>query len=167
MTINIEWTRDDLKKMLKKKRKKTNIIIFIISFLIYLYIMYSGLKYDYFDNIVILISFVIYLFIIYLFLLLTTKLYVNTRLKRNDKRTKMAYGKYIIKFDDEKVLSIFNEQKISYKWKDISRFKKRKNYFFIRTKNDYIGLTFRRSELKDDYEKALEFVSNKLTKKSK
>ena len=164
MTITIEWTRDDLKKMLRKKRKKTNIIIFVISFLLYLYIMYSGIKYDYFDNLIIFISFAIYLFVIYLFLLFTTKLYVKTRLKRNDKRTKMAYGKYIIKLDDEKVMSIFNEQRISYKWNEISKFKKRKNYFFIRTKNDFIGLTFRRSELKDDYDKALEFVSNKIGK---
>lgn len=166
MTINIEWTRDDLKKLLYKKRKKTNIIIFIISFLIYLYIMYSGLKYEEFDKFVILLSFVIYLFVIYVFLWVTTLLYVKTRLKRNDKRTNMAYGKYVIKLDDEKILSSFNKNTISYKWKDITKFKNKKDYFFLRTKNDFIGLTFRRSELKDDYDKMLEYVSKRIPKKA-
>lgn len=163
MTINIEWTRDDLKKVLIKKRMKTNVVIFILSFLLYLYITYYGFIYKEFDNIKLLFAFVIYLAIIMLFLFLTTKLYVHVRLKRNDKKTNMAYGKYVIKMDDEKILSSFNNNKISYKWKDIRKFKVRKNYFFIRTATDFIGLTFRRSELKDDYDKALAFAKSKIT----
>ena len=163
MTINIEWTRDDLKKVLIKKRMKSNIVIFILSFLLYLYITYYWFVYKEFDNIKLLFAFVVYLAIIMLFLYLTTKLYVHIRLKRNDKRTDMAYGKYVIKMDDEKVLSSFNNNKISYKWKDIKKFKVRRNYFFIRTATDFIGLTFRKSELKDDYNKALEYVKSKIT----
>lgn len=161
MTFEYDWNRNDLKKVIKKKRKISTIIFLSLGTILYFYLTYFGFLSNYFDNIKLILGFFIYLAVIYLIIFLANMIYTNIQLKRNDKRTNNAYGKYIIKVDDEKILSIFNDQKISYKWQDISKLKIRKNYFFIRTKNDYIGLTFRKSTLTDNYDKLLNFIKDK------
>ena len=163
MTYEYEWTRENLKEVLVKKRKKTTIITLIVGTIFYFYLTYFGFMHNYFDNIKLILGFFIYLAVIYLVLLLINFLYIRINLRRNDKRTNKAYGKYIIRMNDKQIESDFNDQKIVYKWEDISKLKVRKNYFFIRTKNDFIGLTFRKNMLKEDYDKVLEYVKKKVT----
>ena len=163
MTLEYEWTRDDLKKVLVNKRKKTTIIILVIGALFYFYLTKFGFMNEYFDSLMLLLGFFIYFAVLYIVLKLINLFYINLNLKRNDKRTNKAYGKYIIRMNDKQIESDFNDQKIVYKWEDISKLKIRKKYFFIRTKNDFIGLTFRKDLLKDDYDKALEYIKEKTT----
>ena len=40
MKFEYEWSKSDLKKELKKKRTKTNIIFLILGILMYLYVIY-------------------------------------------------------------------------------------------------------------------------------
>ena len=163
MTLEYEWTRDDLKKVLVNKRKKTTIIILVIGALFYFYLTKFGFMNEYFDSLMLLLGFFIYFAVLYIVLKLINLFYINLNLKRNDKRTNKAYGKYIIRMNDKQIESDFNDQKIVYKWSDISKLKIRKKYFFIRTKNDFIGLTFRKDMLKDDYDKVLKYVKEKAT----
>ena len=163
MNLEYEWTRDDLKNVLVKKRRITTIIILIIGVAFYFYLTMFGFLNEFFDSFKLFLGFLAYFAILYLILYLINIFYINLNLKRNDKRTNKAYGKYIIKMNDRQIESDFNDQKISYKWEDISKLKIRKNYFFIRTKNDFIGLTFRKNMLKDDYDKVLEYVKKKVT----
>ena len=163
MNLEYEWTRDDLKNVLVKKRRITTIIILIIGVAFYFYLTMFGFLNEFFDSFKLFLGFLAYFAILYLILYLINIFYINLNLKRNDKRTNKAYGKYIIKMNDRQIESDFNDQKISYKWEDISKLKIRKKYFFIRTKNDFIGLTFRKNMLKDDYDKVLEYVKKKVT----
>ena len=163
MNLEYEWTRDDLKNVLVKKRRITTIIILIIGVAFYFYLTMFGFLNEFFDSFKLFLGFLAYFAILYLILYLINIFYINLNLKRNDKRTNKAYGKYIIKMNDRQIESDFNDQKISYKWEDISKLKIRKNYFFIRTKNDFIGLTFRKNMLKDDYDKVLKYVKEKVT----
>ena len=162
MSLEYEWTRDDLKQVLVNKRKKSTIIILVIGILFYFYLTMFGFMNEYFDSIMLLLGFFIYFAVLYLVLKLINLFYIKLNLKRNDKRTNKAYGKYIIRMNDKQIESDFNDQKIVYKWEDISKLKVRKNYFFIRTKNDFIGLTFRKNMLKEDYDKVLEYVKKKV-----
>lgn len=165
MEFSYEWQREDLKKKLTKKRMKTNIIFFILGILLFFYITYSGFVYKEFDNWVIMLWFIIYFFLLLLTLFLSTKWYVRSKLKHNDKKTKNAYGKYIITVDDNKIESKWNKDKISYNWKDINKFKFTKKYFWIKTAQDKIGLVFDRNILnEDDYNKLSNYVKEHIQK---
>ncbi len=152
MKIEYNWSRADLKKELLSKRFKTNIIFFILSIVLYIWFMYAGIVSDAFDNLVIFIGGVVYLFVVSLLLFIFTKIYVTLNLKRNDKNTNKAYGKYIIKTDDNKIEVLINKDKYEYNFSDITQIKSRRNSFFIKTKEDKIGLTFKRKLLNEDYD---------------
>ena len=126
------------------------------NFPTYYYLIRFGLKNEFFDNTKLIVGFIIYFILVWIILYLLNIFYIYRNLKRNDKRTNKAYGKYLIRMNDKQIESDFNNQKIVYKWIDISKVKIRKKYFFIRTKNDFIGLTFRKDMLKDDYQKILD-----------
>lgn len=163
MTLEYVWTREDLKKVLIKKRIPFSLIVIIISIIFYGYLIKFGITNEFFDNTKLILGFLIYLILVCIIVYLLNLFYIFRNLKRNDKRTNKAYGKYIIRMNDKQIESDFNNQKIVYKWKDISKLKIRKKYFFIRTKNDFIGLTFRKDLLKDDYDKALDYIKKKTT----
>lgn len=164
MSFEYEWTRDDLKKVLVKKRTVSTIIILGLATILYFYLTMFGILNENFDTLKLILGFLVYFLVLFFILYFANIWYINLKLKKNDKRTNKAYGKYLIKLDDDKIESIFNKQKISYKWKDISKLKIKKNNFFLRTKNDFIGLTFRKNMLKDDYDKILNYVCRKMTK---
>ena len=97
--------------------------------------------------------------ILCLILFITTKLYVLYSIKKNDKKTNKAYGKYKIVLDKNSITVSINNDKISYKYKDIYKFKQKKHSFFIRTKEDKIGLRFNDKLLnKEDYDKLLDYI---------
>lgn len=162
MSYKYEWTKKDMKKVLKEKRKLSNIIFLIIGICLYFYITYYGFIYNEFDNFKLIIGFLVYILVLIGFLYLTTAIYVYLKLRKNNKLA--SYGTYEIKLTEDDITSSINDKKIVYKWNNIVKFKKRRNCFFIRTKEDKIGLTFRKDILKDDYLKILNFVSKKLKK---
>lgn len=163
MKLEYNWSREDLKHELKDKRYKTNVTLFIVSIILYIWFMYTGIKSNTFDNLVILIGGLVYLFIVGLLLFIFTKIYVALNLKRNDKNTNCAYGKYIVNVNDKKIEVLINKDKYEYNLKDITKIKKSKNSFFIKTNDDKIGLTFKKKLLKDDYEKLYEYINTKIS----
>lgn len=159
MKFEYNWTKDDLKKELLRRRKTSNIVFLIIGILLYFYVMYSGIVSSLFDNKIILLYGLIYTLILCVILFITTKLYVYLNIKRNSKKTDNAYGKYIVKLDKNSIEVSINNRKIKYNYKDITKFKQRKHSFFIRTKDDKIGLRFNDKLLnKEDYDKLLEHI---------
>ena len=117
-----------------------------------------------FDAKIILLGFVIYFMGLLLILLLVTKLYVFLNLRRNDKKTSKAYGTYHVKADENGINSVINDETISYKWKEISKFRKNKHSFFVATKTDQLGLLFDKNYIKDEkYDKLLKFVEERLS----
>lgn len=162
MKLDCSWTRDDLKLYLKKKRKIPNIIFLILG----TYFFFSWTKYGFSDvntdKKILWLGFGIF-FIFMIFLLwAVTKLYIYLKLKRNDKKTSNAYGIYHIEANKKKISSSIGNEKFSYPWEEITSCKVRKNYFLLRTKNDKIGLCFRREVLKEDYDKLLSYVKEQL-----
>lgn len=163
MNIEYNWTRDDLKEKLHKMRTVPNIIFLVLGVAFYVYFTWYAIIEEVFDNKILLLGFIVYFMILILFLLLTTKLYVAINLFRNDRKTSKAYGTYHINVDNNGINSEINEEVISYKWKDISKFKKGKNSFFIATDSDRLGLKFERNSLKEEkYDKLLKYVEEKL-----
>ncbi len=159
MKFEYNWTKDDLKKELLRRRKTSNIVFLIIGILLYFYVMYSGIVSSLFDNKIILLYGLIYICILCLILFITTKLYVLYSLKKNDKKTNKAYGIYKIVLDKNSITVSINNEKISYKYSDIYKFKQNKHSFFIRTKEDKIGLRFNDKILnKEDYDKLVERI---------
>lgn len=165
MNKEYNWGREDLKKELYKKRKKFNIICFIIVVICYLLYISQAIKMKAFDNKWLLVLGLIFITIVLIVLRLSTKLYVFISLKRNDKRTNKAYGKYIISTNEDSISVSINNQNITYKYSDIYKFKKKKDMFFINTSNDKIGLTFKKDMLgSEDYNKLLVLISKKTNK---
>lgn len=166
MKMNLEytWTRDDLKEKLHKMRRVPNAIFLALGIAFYLYITWYGFMDEAFDAKIILLGFVVYFMGLLLVLLLSTKIYVFLNLRRNDKKTAKAYGTYYVKADDDGINSSINDEKISYKWKDISKFRKNKNTFFIATKKDQLGLLFDKHYIKEEkYNKLLNYVEERLS----
>lgn len=165
MKLEYEWTRENLKDKLRNKRKIPNIIFLILGILFFLYVTYYGFVLDEFDSKYLLLGFVLYTSILIILLCIITRLYIFLKLRRNDKKTHKAYGTYYIEVNDDFITSTINDEIISYDWKDITKFKKKKNSFFIATKKDKLGLLFCKSVFEEkDYNKLLEFVNNKLQK---
>lgn len=152
MKVEYEWSRDDLRKELVDKRYKTNIILFVLSIVLFICFMYEGIISDAFDNLVIFIGGLVYIFLVALLLYIFTKIYVTINLKRNDKNTNKAYGKYKISADNKKIEVVINKDKFIYNYADINKIKKKKNMFIIRTKEDKIGLTFKKKLLGNNYD---------------
>ncbi len=163
MNIEYTWTRNDLKEKLHRMRRMPNLIFLILGVIFYLYVTWYGFIDKTFDDKIIILGFIIYFMVLLLFLLLVTKLYVFMNLRRNDKKTSNAYGTYYVSANDEGIQTEINNEKISYKWKEISSFKKNKNGFFIATKKDKLGLLFEKNTIKKDYNKLLKFVETKLS----
>ncbi len=167
MKIECTWTRDDLRKYLWKKRKKTNIIFLVLGACFFFYITYYGYFDRFVDNKVLLLGFVIYFIVLIILLWLMTALYVFLKLKRNDKKTKKAYGTYQIEITSKEISSTFHKQQICYPWKDITTVKMHKNYVFLATKQDKLGLYFRKEILKDQFPKIKNMIQKELTKNKK
>lgn len=162
MNLEYKWTKEDLKKELLNKRYKTNIIFLIMGILLYIWLMYDGIKSELFDNIIIFIGGVIFTFILALVLFITTKVYVSLSIKKNDRNTNKAYGLYKLVLDDKKIMVTINNEVIKYEYKDIIKVKKRKHSFFIRTKDDKIGLLFKENMLgKENYNKVLSYITSR------
>lgn len=162
MNLEYKWTKEDLKKELLNKRYKTNIIFLIMGILLYIWLMYDGIKSELFDNIIIFIGGVTFTFILALVLFITTKVYVSLSIKKNDRNTNKAYGLYKLNLDDKKIMVTINNEVIKYEYKDIIKVKKRKHSFFIRTKDDKIGLLFKENMLgKENYNKVLSYITSR------
>ena len=124
--MNKEYTlgREDLKKELDKKRKIFNIICFIVIVVIYLLYISQAIQMKVFDNKWLLVIGLIFLTVVITILHYSTKLYVFINLRRNDKKTNKAYGTYKIDANCEYISVSINDQKITYKYSDICKFKK-------------------------------------------
>jgi hypothetical protein len=163
MSLEYTWTRNDLKKKLKKKRVIPNIVFSVIGVVLYFYLTYYGLVGNIFDKGILLIGFLVYFTILEIILFLMTHLYVYGRLKVNDRRTSKAYGTYYIVADEKGIKSTINDTVIEYEWNKISKFKHNKKWFFRATKKDRLGLLFNSEVLGEDkYTKLLSYVSKKI-----
>ena len=163
MNLEYTWTRDDLKEKLHKMRRVPNTIFLLLGVFFYVYVTWYGFMEEAFDAKVILLGFVVYFMGILLLLLLSTKIDVFFNLRRNDKKTANAYGTYYVNVDENGIEAEINDEKISYKWKDVSKFKKSRNSFFIATKKDQLGLLFDKNCIDEEsYNKLLKFVENQL-----
>ena len=166
MKIECNWSRNDLKKYLHRQRRIPNIILLVLGIYFFYYITYYAYSDIFVDKTVLLLGFAIYVLLFIVLLWVATKIYVFVKLRRNDKKTSKAYGTYRIEIDKNKIVSIIGDEKISYEWKEISYSKFRKNYFFLATKRDKIGLVFRREILRDDYNPLREKVKKYLKENS-
>ena len=163
MSLEYEWNKEDLKKELQKKRAKTNFIFILIAIFLYLFLMYNGLISKIFDNKIILLYGLVYISIVGIILFISTKLYVYTSLRKNDKKTNKAYGLYKLVLDEKHLNININDTNITYKYEDITKYKKHKNYFFICTNNDKLGLIFKKNVLGNDkYNELIKYLDNKI-----
>ena len=162
MSFEYKWTRDDLKKELMSRQYKNNVFYLVVAIGLYLLIMWSGISSDAFDTKKILLYGLVYVVIIMIFLFVVTKIYVAYSLKKNDKKTNKAYGTYHVFLTDDDITVKINDEVISYKYKDIDKKRKKKNTYFINTREDKLGLLFKRSLLKDDYDKLVDMIESKL-----
>ncbi len=163
MSLEYEWTKTDLRKELVTKRYKTNIIFLIMGVILYVWLMADGIKSELFDNFIILIGGVIFTFVLALVLFITTKLYVAFSMRKNDRNTNKAYGLYKLSINDQCVKVTINNDVIEYDYKDIIKLKKRRHSFFIRTKDDKVGLLFKENMLgKDNYHKVLAYIVDRV-----
>jgi len=163
MKIEYEWSRDDLKNKLKKKRQTPNLVLLILGIGLYFYVTYYGIVWAYFNTWIILAGFVIYLTALLIIIRISTWIYVFSKLRGNDRRTNKAYGTYYIELNDETISSKINDLEIIYKWEEISKFRKNKKQFFVATKKDKLGLLFSKEVLKeDDYNKLLDLVESRI-----
>jgi len=166
MKISYEWTREDLKKKLKKKRFVPNMFLLLNGAFWYFFFTYYAIVWKEFDTFVVLLGFLFFFTILAFSLYLMTYLYVFGRLRMNDKQTSKAYGTYYIEADKEGIKSTINDTVIYYKWEEITKFKKKKKWFFIRTKKDKVGLLFSSDVIeKDDYNKLFSYVKKSLESK--
>jgi len=163
MKLEYEWSREDLKKKLKKKRQIPNLVLLVLGVALYFYVTYYGIMWAYFDTWIILVGFLIYFTLLLIIVRISTWVFVFSRLRGNDKKTQNAYGTYYIELNDETISSKINDIDITYKWEDISKFKKNKKQFFVATKKDKLGLLFTKEVIKEDeYNKLLSFVESRI-----
>lgn len=159
MTFEYNWSRDDLKKELINKRYKTNFIYLIIGVMLYILFMYKAIMSELFDKLIILIGGVIFTAVFMLVLFIATKIYVLISLRKNDRMTNKAYGTYHISLNDSGIIVSINDTVINYNYQDIIKFQKKKHSFFIRTREDKVGLLFKEHVIgKDNYRQILEHV---------
>lgn len=164
MCLEYTWTKENLKRDLISKRYKTNIIFLVMGILLYIWLMYDGIKSDSFDNLVIFIGGIIFTFILALILFVSAKIYVEFSLRKNDRNTNKAYGLYKLVLDDKSVKVKVNNEVIEYAYSDIVKLKKKRHGFFIRTKSDKIGLLFQEKILGyDNYNRVLSYISNRVS----
>lgn len=159
MNIEFEWKKEDLKKELYNKRKKFNIVFLIVGILLYLYFIYYPLTSSMFDKKYLLAYGLAYLASLLLLIYVFTKIYVFISLRKNDKNTNKAYGLYRINIDNNSINVSINDLNYNYNLKDVI-LRKKNNYFVIYTKEDKIGLTFKKSILKEKYNEVLNIIEN-------
>ncbi len=164
MIFEYTWQRKELKKELIKRRYNTNIIFLILGIVLYVLFTLEAIKSNLFDKLVLLIGGVIFTLILALVLFITTKIYVFLSLKKNDKDTHNAYGKYKIELTASKmIVSLNDNQIIEYDYKDIVKVKRKKDSLFIATKQDKLGLIFKKHILgSQNYNQLLTFIDDKI-----
>ena len=165
MNKEYNWGREDLKKELYNKRKRFNIICFIVIMVIYILYIWQAIKMNTFDNKWLLVLGLLFISLVLAILHYSAKLYVFINLRRNDKKTKKAYGKYIVNATEDTISVSVNDQNITYKYSDINKFRMKKDMFFISTSSDKLGLTFKKSMLgEEDYNQLLNIVKKNINK---
>ena len=159
MNFEYEWNKEDFKKELTRKRLVPNIAFLLFGIIIYAYIMSFGIKSKMFDNKIILIISLIFIAILVLILFVSTKLFVFISLKKNEKNN--PYGVYKVNLNKDSIIVEVNNNVIQYKYSEIIKYKKRKNYLFVRTKEDKIGLIFKRNVIKNNnYNELIKYIES-------
>ena len=166
MQTKYEWTREDLKRKLRRKRFIPNLALLSFGAFAYFFFTYYAIVWKEFDTGTVMIGFILYFTILSAALFLMTHLYVFGRLRRNDKKTSKAYGTYYIDADEMGIKSTINDSVIYYKWEDIAKFKRKKKWFFINTKKDKLGLLFSSDVMgKESYDELYSYVKKRLESK--
>lgn len=162
MKFEYNWTRNDLKKDLRKRRLLSNIILFVLAIVIYIYIMYNGIESNLFDNTKIYLGILLFSIVTVVFLAIFNEIYVCFSLLKNDRNTNYAYGKYKVELTD-KIRVQIKKDIIEYNYNDIKKFKHNKNIIFINTNKDKMGLIFKRKVIGDkNFDKMTKILLEKI-----
>ena len=141
--IKYEFTKKDLKKYLKIKRRKTNITFLIMGTFIYFYITYYLI---FFRPIEAFLFYGIYLIILIAVIILFDELNYLINVKKNK-----IFGNYEINIENDKIIVKIDDNKYEYLNKNIKKIKKKKHYIIIKYKN-HLSLLFMKNNLKyEDY----------------
>lgn len=163
MKFSYDWTREDLKKELINKRFKVNIIFLLMGIFIYGYLMFIPFTSNAFDKKILIMNSLLYLVCYIIVLIIFTWIYIFLSLRKNDKGTGNAYGTYYVEYNDKNINVKIKDLEIKYNYKDISKFKVKKNRFFICTKEDKIGLLFKKDIIgEDNYNKLLKKIEKNI-----
>ena len=154
MKINYEYTKEDYKKFLLKSRIKSNIFLFIIGTLIYLYFSYNKIS---------LVYLPLYIIGLIVLIFLLNKLYIISVFKVNELMNYNLYGKYILELTPNKFSLTVNKSKTDYKYNKIKKIVEKKNNFILKFNKNKDSLIFEKKNFSDEnYIKIIEMFKSKL-----
>ena len=153
MKVNFEYTYKDYKKYLFRSRTINNIILFIVGIAIYLYFSYNKISLIYLPLFILILA--ISIFLLNLF-------YVYAQIKVNEMLRYNVYGKYTLELTPNKFSVTVNKSKIDYKYGQIKKIIKRKNYFKIKFKASREYLIFEKKLFTEqEYNRILDMFKGK------
>ena len=154
MKINYEYTKEDYKKFLLKSRIKSNIFLFIIGTLIYLYFSYNKIS---------LVYLPLYIIGLIVLIILLNKLYIISVFKVNELMNYNLYGKYTLELTPNKFSITVNKSKTDYKYNKIKKIVEKKNSFILKFNKNKDSLIFEKKNFSDEnYIKIIEMFKSKL-----
>ena len=135
MKFKYNLKKEDYNKFLILTQSNTDIFYLSLYTLIYFFLTYYPLKYNFIE---IICCYIISIILLYLIISLVKKIYRIVIIKKNEKNNANIYGNYIFEITDEYIRQTVNDDKVTFKYSDIKKIRYKKYYIVIYFKDNKI-----------------------------
>lgn len=150
MKLEFNFTREELKKYLRYKRRPINFVYLIISTLLYFWInFYMIIK----DPITIILGYLILVVVLFVMVFLVNYIYFLIIYNKNKK----MLGTYSIKYNKQNFIFTINGVSNQYKYGDIKKIKNTKKYIIIYI-NNRIFILLKDLFSNDNFNKFIDYI---------
>lgn len=150
MKLEFNFTKEELKKYLRYKRRPINFVYLIISTLLYFWInFYMIIK----DPITIILGYLILVVVLFVMMFLVNYIYFLIIYNRNKK----MLGTYSIKSNKQNFIFTINGVSNQYKYGDIKKIKNTKKYIIIYI-NNRIFILLKDLFSNDNFNKFIDYI---------
>ena len=150
MKLEFNFTKEELKKYLRYKRRPINFVYLIISTLLYFWInFYMIIK----DPITIILGYLILLVVLFVMMFLVNYIYFLIIYNKNKK----MLGTYSIKSNKQNFIFTINGVSNQYKYGDIKKIKNTKKYIIIYI-NNRIFILLKDLFSNDNFNKFIDYI---------
>ena len=161
MKFKYNLKKEDYNKFLILTQSNLDVFYLILYTLIYFFITYYPLKYNFLQ---IITCYIVSIVLLYITISLTKKVFRKIIIRKNEKNNTNIYGEYIFEVTDEGIKQTVNDNTSMFKYGDIKKIKYKKYYIIIYFKDKRIIYFIRKLINKNTYINLVKVLKDNINK---